>query len=147
MKVILNKDVKGIGKAGEIVNVSDGYGRNYLLPKGLAADATKANLHALNEKKKAEEKKRQQEIEKAQEMAKKIALETIVLKVKAGENGKLFGSITSKDIQDVLNRKGFDIDKKKINLPEAIRSTGSFNVDIKLYPGVSAKVKIQIEAE
>lgn len=147
MKVILNKDVKGIGKAGEIVNVSDGYGRNYLLPKGLAADATKANLHALNEKKKAEEKKRQQEIEKAQEMAKKIALETIVLKVKAGENGKLFGSITSKDIQNVLNRKGFDIDKKKINLPEAIRSTGSFNVDIKLYPGVSAKVKIQIEAE
>ncbi|QSZ27345.1 50S ribosomal protein L9 [Aceticella autotrophica] len=147
MKVILNKDVKGIGKAGEIVNVSDGYGRNYLLPKGLATDATKANLHALNEKKKAEEKKRQQEMEKAQEIAKKIALETIVLKVKAGENGKLFGSITSKDIQDVLNRKGFDIDKKKINLPEAIRSTGSFNVDIKLYPGVSAKVKIQIEAE
>ncbi|HHV74524.1 50S ribosomal protein L9 [Thermoanaerobacterium saccharolyticum] len=144
MKVILQKDVKGIGKAGDVVNVSDGYGRNYLLPRGLAIDATKSNINVLNEKKKAEEKKRQKEVEAAQEMAKKLSQESIVLKVKTGENGKLFGSITSKDIQDELNKKGYDIDKKKINLPDSIKTIGTYNVDIKIYPGIQAKVKVDV---
>lgn len=147
MKVILQKDVKGIGKAGDIVNVSDGYGRNYLLPRGLAIDATKSNINVLNEKKKAEEKKRQKEVEAAQEIAKKLSQETIKLKVKTGENGKLFGSITSKDIQDELNKRGYDIDKKKINLADAIKTTGTFNVDVKLYPGIQAKIKVEVVGE
>ncbi|AEF18381.1 MULTISPECIES: 50S ribosomal protein L9 [Thermoanaerobacterium] len=144
MKVILQKDVKGIGKAGDVVNVSDGYGRNYLLPRGLAIDATKSNINVLNEKKKAEEKKRQKEVEAAQEMAKRLSQESIVLKVKTGENGKLFGSITSKDIQDELNKKGYDIDKKKINLADSIKTIGTYNVDIKIYPGIQAKVKVDV---
>ncbi|AFK85550.1 MULTISPECIES: 50S ribosomal protein L9 [Thermoanaerobacterium] len=144
MKVILQKDVKGIGKAGDVVNVSDGYGRNYLLPRGLAIDATESNMNVLNEKKKAEEKKRQKEVEAAQEMAKKLSQESIVIKVKTGENGKLFGSITSKDIQDELNKKGYDIDKKKINLPDSIKTIGTYNVDIKIYPGIQAKVKVDV---
>ncbi|WKV07581.1 50S ribosomal protein L9 [Thermoanaerobacterium sp. CMT5567-10] len=147
MKVILQKDVKGIGKAGDIVNVSDGYGRNYLLPRGLAIDATKSNINVLNEKKKAEEKKRQKEVEAAQEIAKKLSQETIKLKVKTGENGKLFGSITSKDIQDELNKRGYNIDKKKINLADAIKTTGTFNVDVKLYPGIQAKIKVEVVGE
>ncbi|WP_434565537.1 50S ribosomal protein L9 [Thermoanaerobacterium thermosaccharolyticum] len=147
MKVILQKDVKGIGKAGDIVNVSDGYGRNYLLPRGLAMDATKSNINILNEKKKALEKKRQKEVEAAQEIAKKLSQETIKLKVKTGENGKLFGSITSKDIQDELNKRGYDIDKKKINLPDTIKTIGTFNVDVKLYPGIQAKIKVEVVSE
>ncbi|ADL70171.1 ribosomal protein L9 [Thermoanaerobacterium thermosaccharolyticum DSM 571] len=147
MKVILQKDVKGIGKAGDIVNVSDGYGRNYLIPRGLAIDATESNINILNEKKKALEKKRQKEVEAAQEIAKKLSQETIKLKVKTGENGKLFGSITSKDIQDELNKRGYDIDKKKINLADAIKTTGTFNVDVKLYPGIQAKIKVEVVGE
>ena len=147
MKVILQKDVKGIGKVGDIVNVSDGYGRNYLIPRGLAIDATESNINILNEKKKALEKKRQKEVEAAQEIAKKLSQETIKLKVKTGENGKLFGSITSKDIQDELKKRGYDIDKKKINLADAIKTTGTFNVDVKLYPGIQAKIKVEVVGE
>ena len=132
MKVILVKDVKNVGKAGEIVNVSDGYGRNYLLPRGLAIEATESNVKALNEKKKAEEKKRQQELEEAKEMAQKLSNLSLVLKVKAGENGKLFGSVTSKDVEEALKEKGFDIDKKKIVFNENVKTTGTYYVDIKL---------------
>ena len=147
MKVILVKDVKNVGKAGEIVNVSDGYGRNYLLPRGLAIEATESNVKALNEKKKAEEKKRQQELEEAKEMAQKLSNLSLVLKVKAGENGKLFGSITSKDVEEALKEKGFDIDKKKISFDETVKTTGTYYVDIKLYQGVIAKVKVDVVAE
>lgn len=147
MKVILVKDVKNVGKAGEIVNVSDGYGRNYLLPRGLAIEATESNIKVLNEKKKAEEKKRQQELEEAKEMAQKLSNLSLVLKVKAGENGKLFGSITSKDVEKALKEKGFDIDKKKISFDETVKTTGTYYVDIKLYQGVIAKVKVDVVAE
>ncbi len=147
MKVILVKDVKNVGKAGEIVNVSDGYGRNYLLPRGLAIEATESNVKVLNEKKKAEEKKRQQELEEAKEMAQKLSNLSLVLKVKAGENGKLFGSVTSKDVEEALKEKGFDIDKKKIVFNENVKTTGTYYVDIKLYQGVIAKVKVDVVAE
>ncbi|MBE3591507.1 MAG: 50S ribosomal protein L9 [Thermoanaerobacter sp.] len=147
MKVILVKDVKNVGKAGEIVNVSDGYGRNYLLPRGLAIEATESNIKVLNEKKKAEEKKRKQELEEAKEMAQKLSNLSLVLKVKAGENGKLFGSVTSKDVEEALKEKGFDIDKKKISFDETVKTTGTYYVDIKLYQGVIAKVKVDVVAE
>ncbi|EIW00190.1 50S ribosomal protein L9 [Thermoanaerobacter siderophilus] len=147
MKVILVKDVKNVGRAGEIVNVSDGYGRNYLLPRGLAIEATESNIKVLNEKKKAEEKKRQQELEEAKEMAQKLSNLSLVLKVKAGENGKLFGSITSKDVEEALKEKGFDIDKKKISFDETVKTTGTYYVDIKLYQGVIAKVKVDVVTE
>ncbi|ADD03574.1 MULTISPECIES: 50S ribosomal protein L9 [Thermoanaerobacter] len=147
MKVILVKDVKNIGKAGEIVNVSDGYGRNYLLPRGLAIEATESNIKVLNEKKKAEEKKRQQELEEAKKLAQDLSNISLVLKVKAGENGKLFGSVTSKDVEKALKEKGFDIDKKKMSFDESIKTTGTYYVDIKLYQGVTAKVKVDVVAE
>lgn len=147
MKVILVKDVKNVGKAGEIVNVSDGYGRNYLLPRGLAIEATESNIKVLNEKKKAEEKKRQQELEEAKKLAQDLSNISLVLKVKAGENGKLFGSVTSKDVEEALKEKGFDIDKKKISFDETVKTTGTYYVDIKLYQGVTAKVKVDVVAE
>ncbi|AAM25879.1 MULTISPECIES: 50S ribosomal protein L9 [Caldanaerobacter] len=147
MKVILVKDVKNVGKAGEVVNVSDGYGRNYLIPKGLAIEATESNLKMLNEKKKAEERKRQQELEQAKELAQKLSKVGVTLKVKAGENGKLFGSVTSKDVEEALKEKGFEIDKKKIVLPENIKTTGTYYAEIKLYQGVTAKVQVDVVAE
>ncbi|MGB9679719.1 MAG: 50S ribosomal protein L9 [Thermoanaerobacteraceae bacterium] len=147
MKVILVKDVKDVGKAGDVVNISDGYGRNYLLPRGLAIEANKSNMNILNEKKKKEERKKNQELEQAREIAEKLSNTTIILKVKSGENGKLFGSITSKDIQEELKKKGFDIDKKKIVLPDNIKTIGSYTVDIKVYSGVNAKIKIDVISE
>ncbi|HBT48521.1 MAG: 50S ribosomal protein L9 [Caldanaerobacter subterraneus] len=147
MKVILVKDVKNVGKAGEVVNVSDGYGRNYLIPKGLAIEATESNLKMLNEKKKAEERKRQQELEQAKELAQKLSKVGVTLKVKAGENGKLFGSVTSKDVEEALKEKGFEIDKKKIVLPENIKTTGTYYAEVKLYQGVTAKVQVDVVAE
>jgi len=147
VKVILVKDVKNVGKAGEVVNVSDGYGRNYLIPKGLAIEATESNLKMLNEKKKAEERKRQQELEQAKELAQKLSKVGVTLKVKAGENGKLFGSVTSKDVEEALKEKGFEIDKKKIVLPENIKTTGTYYAEVKLYQGVTAKVQVDVVAE
>lgn len=147
MKVILVKDIVGVGKDGDVINVSDGYGRNYLIPRGLAIDASKTNINVLNEKKKALKKKVQKEVENAQDIAKKLSDKTVEIKVKAGENGKLFGSITTKDIQDELNKMGFNIDKRKINLPEIIKTTGTFYVEIKLYQGVQGKVKVNVIAE
>jgi len=147
MKVILVKDVKNVGKAGEVVNVSDGYGRNYLIPKGLAIEATESNLKMLNEKKKAEERKRQQELEQAKELAQKLSKVGVTLKVKAGENGKLFGSVTSKDVEEALKEKGFEIDKKKIVLPENIKTIGTYYAEVKLYQGVTAKVQVDVAAE
>jgi large subunit ribosomal protein L9 len=147
MKVILVKDVKNVGKAGEVVNVSDGYGRNYLIPKGLAIEATESNLKMLNEKKKAEERKRQQELEQAKDLAQKLSKVGVTLKVKAGENGKLFGSVTSKDVEEALKEKGFEIDKKKIFLPENIKTTGTYYAEVKLYQGVTAKVQVDVVAE
>ncbi|MGB9780689.1 MAG: 50S ribosomal protein L9 [Caldanaerobacter sp.] len=147
MKVILVKDVKNVGKAGEVVNVSDGYGRNYLIPKGLAIEATESNLKMLNEKKKAEERKRQQELEQAKELAQKLSKVGVTLKVKAGENGKLFGSVTSKDVEEALKEKGFEIDRKKIVLPENIKTIGTYYAEVKLYQGVTAKVQVDVVAE
>ncbi|EET85031.1 ribosomal protein L9 [Clostridium carboxidivorans P7] len=115
MKVILLKDVKSVGKKGDIINASDGYARNYLLPRGLAQEATGTNVHILNNKKEAERRQKLAEIEAAQKIAESLKGKEINLSVKTGENGKLFGSITGKDIADELNKKyNLKVDKKKI---------------------------------
>lgn len=145
MKVILKADVKSVGKKGEIINASDGYARNFLFPKGLAVEATDGNVKALQAVKENEKKKKAEELQKAKELAKKIEGLTVIIKAKTGENGKLFGSITSKDIAEELKKQHkIDIDKKRIALEEAIKSAGVFNVEAKVYPEVSATLKVSI---
>ena len=148
MKVILNADVKGKGKKGDFVNVNDGYARNFLLPKGLAVEATAANLNNLKGKKEAEDYRRQQDFESAEATAEKLKAITVELSAKAGENGKLFGSITSKEIAEKLKyQHHIVIDKKKMVLPDGIKSTGMHTVEIKLHPKVKAELKVDISAE
>lgn len=148
MKVILNSDIKGVGKAGDIINASDGYSRNYLLPKKLAVEANKKNLLKLKEKKDSENIKKDKIKNQAIENLKKIQDITIQIKVKAGENGKIFGGVTAKEIsENLLNNYGIEIDKKKIYLNEAIKNLGSFLVDIKLHEGISGKLKVNVVKE
>lgn len=148
MKVILKEDVKGTGKKGEMVNVKDGYARNFLFPKGLAVEATAENINIMKARKEAESAKKQKEMAQARELAAKLRDITVVIKTKAGENGKLFGSITSKDISDKLKSDyKIDIDKKKFNMPEPIKSLGSCEVEVKLYPEISAKLNVKVEQE
>ena len=146
MKVILKQDVKGLGQKDEMCEVSDGYARNYLLPRGLAVEANAANINEMNTKKEAEKARKQKELAKAKELAKEIGSITVVIKAKAGENGKLFGSITSKEIADKLKSDhNIEVDKRKIQLPDALKSLGTFELDVKLYPEVSSKLKVKIE--
>ncbi len=144
MKVILKENVKSIGKKDEIVNVSDGYARNYLLARGLAEEATPGNLSKLKTKKDAEQYKKNLEKEEAMKIAEKLGKIKLEFKVKAGENGKIFGGISSKEIAEKLEKEyQIKVDKKKIELKEAIKVLGTKEVEIKLYEGVVGKVKIQ----
>lgn len=144
MKVILLKDVKSLGKKGDIINASDGYARNYLFPRGLAQEATDSNLHVLNNKKEAERRQKLAEIEAAQKLAESLKGKEINLSVKSGENGRLFGAITGKDIADEINKKfNINIDKKKV-VVDTIKQLGIYDVEIKLYPEISTKVKVVI---
>ncbi len=146
MKVILNQDVKGQGKKGQLVDVSDGYARNFLLPKKLAKEATKENINIMQGKQESEAYRKKVELEEAQETAKKIGEVTVRLTAKAGENGKLFGSITSKDVAEALTMQHhIKLDKKKFVLPEGIKTLGTTEVEIKVYTGVSAKLKVVVE--
>ncbi|NLU36035.1 MAG: 50S ribosomal protein L9 [Clostridiales bacterium] len=148
MKVILLQDVKGHGKKGDVVNASDGFARNYLFPRKLAVEATEKNLRELKNKQAAEAKRRQQEFEEAQKLADAISKAEVVVKAKSGEGGKLFGSITNKEIADALKKDhNIDLDRKKIVLQEPIRSLGNFELDVKVYPEVSAKLKVRVEEE
>ncbi len=147
MKVILNQDVKGQGKKGDLIEVSDGYARNFLLPKNLAIPASKENINVLKGQQESREYRQQKELEEAQSTAKKIDEIKVILKAKAGDNGKLFGSITSKDVSEALTEQHhIKIDKKKFVLPDGIKSLGTTNVDIKIHPGVVAKLKVSVEA-
>ena len=146
MKVILKQDIKGLGKKESMVEVSDGYARNYLLPKGLAVEANISNINVMNTKKQAEKMKKDKELANAKELAAKIKEITVVIKAKAGENGKLFGSITSKDIADKLkNDFGIDLDKRKLVMPEPLKGLGTYEIEAKLYPEVSSKLTVKIE--
>jgi large subunit ribosomal protein L9 len=144
MKVILKQDVKGLGKKEDMVNVSDGYARNFLFPRGLAAEASASNINVMNTKKEAEKTRKDRELAHAKELAAKVKEITVTIKSKAGENGKLFGSITSKDICDRLKADfNLDIDKKKLVLPEPIKALGTTEVEVKLYPEVSTKLTVK----
>lgn len=148
MIVILNRDVKGTGKAGDIVKVSDGYARNMLIPKGYAKEATEGNVRNLEKQKAIAAEKKAEEKAAAQELAEKINNASITITTKAGEGGRIFGSITSKDIADGLaDQQKIAIDKKKIQLDNPIKQTGELTVDIKLYPEVMAKLKVTVTAE
>lgn len=145
MKVILNADIKGVGKKNEIINASDGYARNYLFPKKLAVPADTQNMNLLNAKKASEQHKKDLECEEAKKVQEKM--KTIVLKIttKAGENGKTFGSITSKEIAESLEKQfKIKVDKKKIVLPEQIKTLGTYVVDVKLYEGVVGKLTVSV---
>lgn len=145
MKVILIKDVKGLGKKGDVVKAKDGYARNYLLPKGLAKEATDGNIKVLKEQKTAKKIKEQEELKKAKELSQKISEKEVKIKSKAGENGKLFGSITTKDIADALKKQHkIKIDKRKIVLDNNIKTLGVTIVEVKVYPQVSAKLKVHV---
>ncbi len=147
MEVILIKDVKGYGKAGTLVKVSDGYARNKLIPAKEAIEATPANKKALEREKAAQEAKRQADLAAAKEQKAKLESMTLVLKTKAGEGGRLFGAITNKDIAEEFKKQtGMDIDKKKFVLDAPIKSVGEFTIDVKLFTDVVAKCKVSVVA-
>ncbi len=145
MKVILLQDVKGVGKKDQIVNASEGYAKNFLFPKNLAMEANAGNMKQLDNKKKAEAAKAQEELEKAQKLAEEIEKMDVKVEVKIGENGKLFGAVTNKEISAaVKDQYNMDIDKKKIVLNDAIKTTGEKEAVVKLHPKVSAKLKVTV---
>ena len=147
MKVILRQDQQNLGKAGEAVNVKDGYAMNYLIPNQIAVRATASNLRTLEELKKQKARKTMKETEDARKLADLLGTTDLTLKAKAGDDDKLFGSISAQIISDALNEKGFTIDKKHINLHEPIKHTGTFTVEVKLTNDVSAQLTVQVEKE
>lgn len=147
MKVILLKDVKGQGKKNDIIEVSDGYARNFLLKNGLAKEATATNVNSINIAKKAEEHRKAVEKAEAVELAKKLGEISVTVKIKVGETGKLFGALNTQAIADAIKAQhGLDIDKKKIVLAEPIKSVGVYTVTVKPYAEVSAKLKVTVAA-
>lgn len=145
MKVILLEDVKSVGKKGELINTSDGYAKNFLFPKKLAVEATKSNLNDFELKQKSEAKRKKEELEQAQNMAKELENKTVTVKVKTGENGKLFGSVTNKEVaEEIVKQTGMQIDKKKVSIGDPIKMVGERTAVIKLHPKVSAEITIKI---
>ena len=145
MKVILLQDVKNLGKKNTLVNVSDGNARNYLIPRGLAVEATPSALNEMKMRENAEKTRKENELSSARKLADKLNGARITIATKAGENGKLFGSITTKDIADKIEQEHkVQVDRKKIVLPDAIKSIGDYDIELKLYTGVSATIKVQV---
>lgn len=145
MKVILLSDIKGVGKKDEVINASDGYARNYLLPKKLAVEANAENMNKLNNKKEAASYRKDVEKQNAEALAKKLKGIMLKIKVKAGENGKIFGGVTAKEISDNLKSQyNFVVDKKKIELKETIKTLGSFSVPVKLFEGITADLRVEV---
>ncbi|WP_099360717.1 50S ribosomal protein L9 [Fredinandcohnia onubensis] len=148
MKVIFLKDVKGKGKKGEVKNVSDGYAHNFLLKQNLAIEATPANMKSLEAKKNKESKEAAEELAQSKQLKEKIEALTVELQAKAGDGGRLFGSVTSKQIADELAKKhGIKIDKRKFDLPDGIRALGYTNVSVKLHQEVTATVKVHVKEQ
>lgn len=145
MKVILLEDVKTLGKKGEIVNVSDGYARNMILPKKLGLEATSKNLNDLKLKKKNEERIAQENLEAAQALAAQVEAGKVELAIKTGEGGRTFGSVSSKEIAEAVKEQmGLEVDKKKIQVKEPIKSLGVHLVSVKLHPKVTAELKVHV---
>lgn len=147
MKVILLQDVKNMGKKGDVIEASDGYARNFLFPKKLAEQANGNNLHVLNAKKENERKKKLAELEEAQKLAGELKGKEIMIKAKVGDSGRLFGAITNKDVAGLINTQfKLAIDKKKVVM-NTIKVAGTYDVEIKLYPEVTTKMKVIIAAQ
>ncbi len=146
MKVILMSDVKGSGKKGSVVNVSDGYAKNFLIPKKIAVEATQQALTELNSKKQAEEHREDMEKQNAIQIANTLKNKTVTITLESGKNGKLFGSVTSQNVSDkILQIYGVSVDKKKIQLPkEGVKSYGTYNIKVKLYPEIIIDMSLML---
>lgn len=145
MKVILKDNIKGVGKKNEVINASDGYARNFLFPKNLAVEATPENMQKLNSQNQAKQYRKDQEKEQAQEIAKKLEKITVEIKVQAGENGKIFGSVSSKEVAESLEKQyKIVIDKKKIEIKEPIKVLGTRTIEARLFEGVIGKIRINV---
>ncbi|SFS36915.1 50S ribosomal protein L9 [Marininema halotolerans] len=148
MKVIFQQDVKGQGKKGEVKNVSEGYARNFLFPRNLAVEASAGNMNSLKEQERRDEERKIEEINQAKKLAEKLAETEIILHSKSGEGGRLFGSITSKQISQHLKKEcGIALDKKKIQLDEPIRTLGVTKIPVKLHPKVTSTLSVQVLEE
>ncbi|MCL5238754.1 MAG: 50S ribosomal protein L9 [Nitrospirae bacterium] len=147
MKVILKEEVKDLGQIGEMLSVKDGYARNFLIPRGLAVEANPKNIKSLEH-----EKRKIQEIVKkakagAEDLASKLSAQSVTIKVKAGEEDKLFGSVTAMDITEALKKEGLDIDRKRLVLDEPIKRLGTYKVTVRIHPEVSAQISVNVERE
>jgi len=147
MKVILRQTVKGLGERGDVILVSDGYGRNYLLPRSLALEANEKNIQRLKEEKQREEEKDEKILRRALAFASKLDKVSCTIPVKAGESEKIFGAVTSSDIREALLSKGIDMDKKDILLDEPIKELGVYTVEIRVHPKVTGRVKVWVVKE
>lgn len=148
MKVILNKDVKDIGKAGSLVEVSDGYARNFLFPRQLAAEATPGAMKGYEERKAAEQRREERTLAAAQEAARQLEEAKVVVKAKSGTDGRLFGTITTKEIAEAVNKQTpHQVDKRKIDLADPIKALGTYPFNVKLHPQVIAKMKVTVQEE
>ena len=148
MKVILQADVKGKGKKGDIKEVSDGYARNFLFPRGLAVEANAANMNTIKGQKEAQAFHKEQEKGEALAVKEKLDAASVTLRAKAGDNGKLFGSITNKDVAEALKmQQHIVVDKKKLHMPEGIKTIGTTEVEVRIYPEISAKLKVIVQAQ
>ncbi|MBR6880785.1 MAG: 50S ribosomal protein L9 [Clostridiales bacterium] len=146
MKVILLQDVKGLGKANQVVEVNDGYGRNFLLKKNLARESTASNLNDVKMKQGAKAELEKRALAKAKEVKEDLGGKTFTLKMKSGEGGKLYGAVTDKDISDELKKNGYEIEKKQVVINTPMKNVGTFGVRIKLHPEVSCEINIEVEA-
>lgn len=148
MKVILKQDVKKLGKKGDTVEVAEGYGRNFLIPRGLAVEATRGNIKNLRHERRLQEERQAREKEEAKKVKASLDKAEVVVTARSGEGGKLFGSVTSSDIAEaIVAQLGVNLDKRKIELVDPIKSVGTFPVDIKLQPGITATLTVKVEAE
>ncbi len=147
MKVILRQNYESLGQIGEIVDVKDGYARNFLIPRKIAYAALKGNLRALEEEKKTVEKKRQLEIQAAEKLSAELEKVSVTIPVQVGEEDKIFGSVTTQMIADALKEKGYDLDKRKIEIEEPIKSLGIYGISIKLHQNVTSNIKVWVVRE
>ncbi len=147
MKVILKQDVKSLGKKDEIVNVSDGYANNFLLPKCLAVPATAGSINEVKNKQQAADAKKKREIAAAKELAEALTDKEVVIKIKSGAGGKLFGAVSNKEVAEELKKQhGFDVDRKKLIMNESVKSLGIYTAEARIYPGITGKFKIRVES-
>lgn len=147
MKVILLENVKKLGSKGDIVEVSDGYGRNFLIPRGLAVAADASNLKQLQHEKKVVERREARELQEAQELKRRLESMSFTLEVKSGEKGRLFGSITAGDIAEAVKKQAdVELDRRKIDLSDPIKSVGKYAISVRIHPGVTAKLKVVVQA-